>query len=124
MAVYVDTLLAWGSAGNYQDKQAERVGAKNGHQWCHMWADTLDELHDMAKKIGLKRAWFQKKEHLPHYDLTPGRRAVAVKKGAVEVGHDQLRDFMAKRKERGTRLCYSCETEFVSDGRCPECFPM
>lgn len=51
---------------------------------CHMWADSLNELHAMARKIGLKRGWFQPHAHLPHYDLTPRRRALALLAGAAE----------------------------------------
>lgn len=35
---------------------------------CHMTADSLDELHAMAKLIGLKKSWFQERSS-PHYDL-------------------------------------------------------
>lgn len=37
----------------------------------HLVADTLEELHDFAKQIGLKRNYFEgvRKGH-PHYDLT------------------------------------------------------
>ena len=40
----------------------------------HLIADSLDELHAFAAKIGLKRYWFQdaKKLH-PHYDITTRR---------------------------------------------------
>jgi len=60
------------------------------HGWrlgpsCHMIADTLDELHAMAQRIGLKREWFQPKS-TPHYDLTASRRARAVTAGAIECG--------------------------------------
>lgn len=50
-----------------------------------MWADTEEELHEMADKIGLKREWFQPyPEHsIPHYDLVPSRRLRAIKLGAV-----------------------------------------
>jgi hypothetical protein len=51
-----------------------------------MYADTLDELHEMAAKIGMKREWFQDDQRLPHYDLTVSRRIKAVQAGAVEVG--------------------------------------
>lgn len=89
--VYVDKLFT----GVETDSQAARVGARNGHQWCHMWADSLEELHEMADKVGMKRAWFQNKESLPHYDLVPSRRARAIKHGAIEAS---LRDhFRAKR---------------------------
>jgi hypothetical protein len=41
----------------------------------------------MAARIGLKRSWFQSSHllHHCHYDLTPGKRAAAVRAGAVEV---------------------------------------
>lgn len=40
----------------------------------------------MAKRIGLKRRWFQDVNvtTCPHYDLTAGRRIAAVAAGAVE----------------------------------------
>lgn len=75
--VYVDELFRAVSS----DRQAFKVGSRNAHQWCHMWADTLGELHAMAAKIGLKREWFQD-SRLPHYDLTPARRSAALRHGA------------------------------------------
>lgn len=51
---------------------------------CHMFADTIAELHEMAEAIGMRRAWFQPFS-FPHYDVAKGRRAVAVRLGAVEV---------------------------------------
>lgn len=54
---------------------------------CHLytWPGWLDELHHLAGRIGLKRAWFQDKSgSLPHYDLNPSRRAAVIRLGAVE----------------------------------------
>lgn len=51
---------------------------------CHMVADTVAELHEMADKIGMRREWFQPYSS-PHYDLSKTRRAAAVKLGAIEV---------------------------------------
>jgi hypothetical protein len=51
---------------------------------CHMMADTLDELHTMANKLGVRK-WFQGKSKYPHYDLCKSRRALAVKHGAIEL---------------------------------------
>lgn len=82
MPVYVDTLVNW--------------GWKLGES-CHLIADTLDELHAFASKIGMKREWLQiSANHTPHYDLTASRRKVAVDKGAIELPR---RDFVAKMKE-------------------------
>lgn len=53
---------------------------------CHMLTDdmTLEELHALATRIGMKRAWFQSRS-TPHYDLTPKRRSMAIAAGAVEI---------------------------------------
>ena len=52
---------------------------------CHMFADTLKELHAMASTIGLRREWFQDDSRLPYYDLTASKRRCAVGQGAMEV---------------------------------------
>lgn len=52
---------------------------------CHMIADTLDELHAMADRIGVARRWFQKHSSHPHYDICKSKRALAVTAGAIEV---------------------------------------
>lgn len=68
----------------------------------HLQADTAEELHAFAERLGLRRAWFQHKPGRPwhdHYDLTgPGReRAIAL--GAVPVSwHDAARRNMAARR--------------------------
>ena len=53
----------------------------------HMISDeSLDELHLFAKKIGLKREWFQEHSKHPHYDLTTKRKiGKAVYEGAKYV---------------------------------------
>jgi hypothetical protein len=50
----------------------------------------LDELHRMAELIGLPRAAFQNKPHLPHYDLTPPRRMAALQHGAQTVATREM----------------------------------
>lgn len=66
---------------------------------CHMFADTLPELHEMAIVIGLKRAWFQKKS-AAHYDLTASRRKLAVENGAVELTKETWRAAYKISKEQ------------------------
>jgi hypothetical protein len=52
----------------------------------------LEELHRFAESIGLRRAWFQNHRVVPHYDLTPSKRAAAVRLGAIETtGIDAMR---------------------------------
>lgn len=66
----------------------DKLPAKGWDRWnggAHMLTTDLDELHAMARRIGLKRSWFQDKR-FPHYDLTASKRALAVAAGAVEIG--------------------------------------
>lgn len=55
---------------------------------CHLIADTPEELHEMAAKIGVARKWFQDPQTMnvsfPHYDIAKSKRALAVAAGAVE----------------------------------------
>lgn len=57
---------------------------------CHMLADTPQELHEMADRIGVNRKWFQNKASSPHYDICKAKREIAVKHGAVEVGRREV----------------------------------
>lgn len=67
---------------------------------CHLTASTLEELHEFAARIGLRRAWFQHHRILSHYDLTPARRKAALAAGAIEVPmRVQLVALRLKRKE-------------------------
>jgi hypothetical protein len=63
---------------------------------CHLVADTLEELHAMAKAIGMKREWFQD-GRIPHYDLTETRRAAAVKRGTRELTRREFSDLVFKK---------------------------
>lgn len=64
---------------------------------CHLTADTLEELHAFAARLGMKREWFQPKS-TPHYDLTASKRERALELGAVFVpGKEQARARMAAR---------------------------
>lgn len=52
---------------------------------CHLFADSLEELHEFALKLGLKRSYFQAGSIVPHYDLTKNKREGAVAEGAKEI---------------------------------------
>lgn len=59
--------------------------------WCHMAIDaSLEELHAIAAKLGLRRAWFQNKPTHPHDDLTPAKRALAIWLGAQAISTHEL----------------------------------
>lgn len=86
MTVYVDELRRYP-----RGPRCFRDGA------CHMMADTLEELHAMAARIGLRRAWFQPRSS-PHYDLTPAKREAALAAGAVfKPAREQVIERIAKR---------------------------
>lgn len=85
MAVYVDDLMACIPNGNWRWSKS-----------CHLIADTTDELHTFAQRIGMRRSWFQNDSRLPHYDLTENRRRMALKQGAIELDR---RGFVSKMRE-------------------------
>ncbi len=52
---------------------------------CHMMADTLEELHAMADKIGVSRRWVQLEGRFPHYDICLSKKKLAIAHGAIEI---------------------------------------
>jgi hypothetical protein len=74
MTVYVD------------DMNKYAFGKFRRMKMSHMIADTPEELHGMADKIGLSRRWFQK----DHYDVCLSMRAKAVSFGAKEITLKEL----------------------------------
>lgn len=80
--VYVDDLFFW------PGKQK---------LWCHMWADSISELHAMADTIDVKRCWYENKRgrNFPHYDLHEDKRNIALSHGAIR---KNLRDYIIERK--------------------------
>lgn len=92
---------------------------------CHMAADSLDELHTMAHKIGLQRRWFQNKPEHPHYDISMSKRREAIKLGAVEVSQRQM--LMLHQGHKPVPLtfdwtCIKCGSRVPStQEHCPVC---
>jgi hypothetical protein len=87
MSVYVDPLLRHGGSAAFRWKES-----------CHMYADTLEELHEMAVRIGMRRSWFQNHSSMPHYDLVASRRVDAIMAGSIEHTRREMVDFMRKRR--------------------------
>lgn len=89
MSVYVDEMAVCLRNRNWPYDQA-----------CHLVADSVEELHKFARRLGLKRSWFQNKS-LPHYDLTTGMRFKAIRLGAVEIDRNKfveiMREYQPKR---------------------------
>jgi len=68
---------------------------------CHMIADSDEELHAMAARIGVARGYFQA-GHGGHYDITLRRRAAAIAAGAVEITWRQCAIMCARREATGS----------------------
>lgn len=84
MTVYVDDMF------KYPMGQFRRM------KMSHMVADTEEELHAIAAKIGVARRWYQG----DHYDICISMRKKAVELGAVEIPMKELSAMaMAKREE-------------------------
>lgn len=67
----------------------------------HMLATDMDELHEMAANLGLKRRWFQDKRW-PHYDLTKSKRDLAIRIGAIPVEPGGAPDTVLMRNPDGS----------------------
>jgi hypothetical protein len=91
MTVYVDEIVDY-------TRLARMKGLRWTH-WCHLTADTREELHAFAGTLGLKRSWFQNADNYRwHYDVVPSVRARAVRAGAVEIDRHGLAAIMADRR--------------------------
>jgi hypothetical protein len=68
MAVYVDDArIRW-----------------RGRRWSHLVADTPAELHEAARRLGLRREWAQEGGRTLHYDLPDELRERAIALGVAE----------------------------------------
>lgn len=67
----------------YVDKARIPLG---GMLMSHLWADTLPELLAMVDRIGVARKWLQKppKAQWVHFDISEGKRKLALIYGAIE----------------------------------------
>jgi hypothetical protein len=71
---------------------------------CHMLADSDEELHAMAARIGVARKWWQSPEKASgsHYDIALSRRAMAVGFGAIEITWRQAGAMNTRRRVTGS----------------------
>lgn len=99
MSVYVDNYRVTAKVGNVQGR------------WSHLTADTTDELHAFAARIGMRRSWFQGRcksktcttradgvcVHY-HYDVVDSRRQAAIAAGAEAVTLKALGQIISARR--------------------------
>lgn len=89
--LFLDSLLMTIYVDNVKVKWA-------GSEWCHLVADTLDELHSFALQLGLRRQWFQSSASYPHYDIKLAVRTRAIHLGAVPGTRKQIIECAKKLK--------------------------
>ncbi len=85
MTVYVDDM-------DVEFKPAHRKGYT--YRMSHMIADTEEELHTMADKIGVARRWFQG----DHYDIAMSKKLLAIEAGARLVSRRTLSCMAVNRR--------------------------
>jgi hypothetical protein len=81
-------------------RQPARLGPVED-RWSHLVADSDEELHAFASRLGMRREWVQQKEsrpHQSHYDLPERSRQQALALGAVAVTWRQLGRMMRQRR--------------------------
>jgi len=67
---------------------------------CHCAADTKQELLDMMTKIGIQHKWIQKEgTWREHFDISLGKKTLAIKAGAVEVTKRELVTLMRDKNK-------------------------
>lgn len=104
MSGYVDSMRDVQPKGNWPYGRA-----------CHLYADTLDELHEMAGLIGLSRSWFHNRKDFPHYDLTGYKRRQAVARFAVETDAAHAVEFMYERREERLKANKKAKQKWIEE---------
>jgi hypothetical protein len=89
----------------YVDNWSQRATVANGSRahtstWCHLAADTTEELVAFAARIGLQRQWIQNAgTPREHFDVTASKRLAAVAAGAVEISWRDFAAFIAAKRD-------------------------
>jgi hypothetical protein len=73
-----------------------------GREWSHLTADSTEELHAFAARLGLGRARLHRTPGRPwkdHYDLPEATRREAIRRGARPITRPQAAEMLrAKRR--------------------------
>ena len=86
MACYVDAVREYPDAGLRHSR------------FCHLLADTREELHAMADALGVPSRYFQDHPWRWHHDLPAPLRARAVELGAKELTMHEVGALLKRRR--------------------------
>ncbi|MGH8962429.1 MAG: DUF4031 domain-containing protein [Jatrophihabitantaceae bacterium] len=86
MSCYVDTVRSYPGTG------------LRFTEFCHLLADTPDELHAMADALGIPRRFYQEHPWRWHHDLPSHLRPGAVALGAHEVTMHEVGALLRARR--------------------------
>jgi hypothetical protein len=73
----------------------------DGRMYCHLMADSDEELHEMGARLGLRREWCHHRDDKPwrdHYDLPDAWRERALELGAVETDWKGIAELIRRRR--------------------------
>lgn len=90
MTVYVD------------DMHLSPAGQLGRMKMSHLLADSEEELHAMADRIGVARRWHQAPpRHDSHYDIAKSKRTQALAAGAIAITWRQASAMTLRRRATG-----------------------
>lgn len=87
VACYVDTVRSYPNSG------------LRFTEFCHLLADTREELHAMGDALGIPRRFFQEHPWRWHHDLPSHLRGQAIALGAVEVTMHEVGALLRRHRE-------------------------
>jgi len=103
MAVYVDDFrVPW-----------------RGDKCSHLLADTLEELHAFAARLGLRRRHFHHKPARPwkdHYDVPEAKRRQAIGLGAEPISFEEAAQILRARRQVLREVPTSPQSSVGPDG--------
>jgi Protein of unknown function (DUF4031) len=78
---------------------------QNTSRWSHLTADSTEELHSFARRLGIPAAAFQHKRGKPefdHYDVPDELREQAIALGAIALSWREAAKLRRRRRPRTT----------------------
>lgn len=76
-----------------ETKKVKKNSLWHWSEIAYMFADSRQELHDFAYRIGLHPYMFMNNPHFPYYPITASKRYKALDKGAHPMSKEQALQF-------------------------------